>query len=513
MDRKVLVSLAMVSLLLIASAPLASAYKGHQLSRAEVVDFTLVDQNNENFTFSQSYSDVHVIAFVFTRCPDVCPVITQSLKLVEDGLSDEDAEKVEFVSITVDPSYDTPEQLKLFTEYHNIDWPHLTGDKEVLQDVYNSFGIIVEEEVIEAHIANADPTVTFVDLSGNSTETMFAPNGWTMNEIIAEEANWTINATYGQYGHLVSGINGVESPSDWSWYWSLNVFNDSSQAWEESMVGIDSIDAMENSNLLWAASTTNISQISAPEENDSTPSVTVLYPDNSTVNHSLQTDFNAYHLTKGAFSSVGMNTTFDNGNYGHMLTSIDEVSSPSDWSWYWSLYVWNTTSNGWDVSTVGVDDLVDPTYIAWAPNSTSVSDIPMPESLRPTDIMAPQVCNGYGWEMGSGEGKHCMCDEGYEWGEGDRLSCVAIEETEVEYSVGHSTITFIMDGMKPKIAWSGDSWKADDFRADVEQVISSQSSPDSSEPLPGMTFFIAVTGLTFAAAVVHIGSRDEEEEA
>ena len=279
------------------------------------------------------------------------------------------------------------------------------------------------------------------------------------------------------------------------------------------MVGIDSIDAVENSNLLWAASTTNISQIPVPEENASTPSVTVLYPDNSTANHSLQTDFNAYHLTKGAFSSVGMNTTFENSNYGHMLTSIDDVSSPSDGSWYWSLYVWNTTGNGWDVSMVGVDELVDPMYIAWAPNSTSGSDIPMPESLRPTDIMAPQVCNGYGWEMGSGEGKHCMCDEGYEWDEGDRLSCVAVEETEVEYSVGHSTITFIMDGMKPKIAWSGDSWKADDFRADVEQVISSQSSSDSSDPLPGMTFFIAVTGLTFAAAVVHIGSRDEEEEA
>jgi len=40
MDRKVLVSLTMATLLLMASAPLASAYKGHQLSRAEVVDFT-----------------------------------------------------------------------------------------------------------------------------------------------------------------------------------------------------------------------------------------------------------------------------------------------------------------------------------------------------------------------------------------------------------------------------------------------------------------------------------------
>ena len=131
MDRKVLVSLAMATLLLIATAPLSSAYKGHQLSRAEVVDFTLVDQNNENFTFSQSFSDVHVIAFIFTRCPDVCPVITQSLKLVQDGLSAEDAEMVEFVSITVDPSYDTPEQLHLFTDYHNVAWPHLTEVKNI----------------------------------------------------------------------------------------------------------------------------------------------------------------------------------------------------------------------------------------------------------------------------------------------------------------------------------------------------------------------------------------------
>ena len=513
MDRKVVISIAMVALLLIATTPVATAYKGHQLSRAEVVDFTLVDQNNQNFTFSESFSEVHVIAFVFTRCPDVCPVITQSLKLVQDGLSDADKENVEFLSITVDPSYDTVEQLNIFTEYHGVSWPHLTGESTVLRDVYNSFGIIVEEEVIEAHVANNDPTVTYVDVEGNSSEMMFAPNGWTMNELIAEEANWTVNASYGQYGHFVSGFNGVESPSDWSWYWSLNVFNHSSGAWEESMLGIDDVDALENNNLLWAASTSNISLVPAPSLDNPTPTIDILYPDNSTDNHTLQTDFNAYHLTKGAFSGVGMNTSFDTSEYGHMLTSIDDVSSPSDRSWSWSLYEWNMTSSSWDESMVGVDDLVDPTYIAWAPNSTSTSDIPMPESLRPKDIMAPLVCDGHGWEMGSGEGKHCMCDEGYEWGEDDRLSCVSSNPDDLEYTVGHSTITFIMDGMKPKIAWSGDSWKADDFRADVEQVIASQSSSEDSSPLPGMTFLIAVTGLTFAAAIVHIGSKDEHEEA
>ena len=515
MDKGRFVTILIASLLLIASTPLSSAYKGHQLSRAEVLDFTLTDQDNENFTFSQSISEVHVVSFIFTRCIDVCPVITQSLKLVQEGLSESDAEEVQFISISVDPSYDTPERLTEFTDLHGVEWPHLTGDSDLLADVYNSFGVIVQEEVIQAHIANSDPTVTFVDASGNSSEMMFEPTGWTLNEIIAEEANWTINATYGQYGHFVQSINGVESPADWSWYWALHTFNSSSMAWEESMVGIDDIDALENEHLVWAASNANTSNLALPQLNEPNASIQILYPDNTTENHSLQTDFNAYHLTKGAFAGAGLNTSFSNDpTYGHFVEALDDVNSPSDWSWYWSLYAWNTSSAGWEASMVGVDSFVDPGYIAWAPNSTNLSAIPMPKSLEPKDEMAPIVCNDNGWEMGTGDGKHCMCDEGYEWGEDDRLSCISNGEVDIDFSVGHSTITYIMDGMKPKIAWTGDSWKADDFRADLEQVISSQSSSSDSDGfLPGMTLLAAVSGLSLAAIIVHIRSSDEEDEA
>ena len=514
MDKRTFTTILMAGLLLIASTPLSSAYKGHQLSRADVVDFTLTDQHDENFTFSKSLSEVHVVAFIFTRCIDVCPVITQSLKLVQDGLSESDAEEVQFLSISVDPRYDTPERLLEFTNLHGVEWPHLTGDSELMVDVYNSFGVNVQEDVIEAHIGNSDPTVTYLDTSGNATELMFEPSGWTMNEIIAEEANWTINATFGQNGHVVKAINGVESPIDSSWSWSLKTFNESSETWQDSMLGIDDIDALENQHLVWAASNANTSALSPPPMNESNVSIQILYPDNTTVNHSLQTDFNAYHLTKGAFAGVGMNTSFSNHpEWGHALEAFDDVNSPSDWSWYWALYSWNTTADGWEESMVGVDDMVDPGYIAWAPSTVNISEIPMPESLRPINEMGPIVCNGNGWEMGSGEGKHCMCEEGYDWAEDDRLSCVNNGEMEIEFSVGHTTITYIMDGMKPKVAWTGDSWKADDLRADLEEVISSQSSSSDSEgALPGMTLLAAVSGLSLAAIIVHIRSSDEEDE-
>ena len=514
MDRKSTIAVFMALFLFLATVPTTSAYTGHQLSRAEVLDFTLTDQNNENFTFSQSIADVHVVAFIFTECPDVCPVITQSLKLVQDGLSDTDAQEVEFISISVDPRRDTPERLATFTELHGVDWPHLTGDAAVLAEVYNTFGIIVQEDVIEAHIGNSDPTVTYVDTNGNATELMFEPTGWTTTEMIAEEANWSINASYGQYGHMVTGINGVESPSDWSWYWSLNIFNASSSAWEESAVGVDEVDALENTNLVWAASNANMSALSAPSLNESEPSIQILYPNNTLDSHTLQSEFSAYHLTKGAFAGAGMNASFSTDpTYGHFLDALDDVNSPADWSWYWTLYSWNTSSDGWEYSMVGVDDFVDPGYIAWAPNTTNVSQIPMPESLQPKNDPDADACNGHGWEMGSGSGKHCMCDEGYEWAEGDRLSCVSTGEVEIEFSIGHSTITYIMDGMKPKIAWTGDSWNADDFRADVEEVLASQSSSSDSNSIPGMTFLIAASGLTFAALTVHIRSNGEEDEA
>ncbi|GIS27440.1 MAG: hypothetical protein CM15mP128_1990 [Methanobacteriota archaeon] len=48
------------------------------------------------------------------------------------GLED-DLASVGFVSITVDPVRDTPERLLAFTEYHGVDWPHLTADNATLR--------------------------------------------------------------------------------------------------------------------------------------------------------------------------------------------------------------------------------------------------------------------------------------------------------------------------------------------------------------------------------------------
>ena len=48
-----------------------------------------------------------------------------------------------------------------------------------------------------------------------------------------------------EYGNLLHGINGVDSPSDWSWWWELNLWNASNSTWEVSDVGMDDTNGLE----------------------------------------------------------------------------------------------------------------------------------------------------------------------------------------------------------------------------------------------------------------------------
>jgi len=512
----------LIGLLLISLVPTTSAYKGYQLSRGAVADFTLIDQDENNVSLSLSNGEILVVAFIFTRCTDVCPIITQSLRSVQEGLSSEYSDDVGFMSITVDPEHDTPERLKAFSELHDANWSHLTGDLEVMEEVWNSFGLVVQKNVIEAHVAEGnghqsnDSTVTFVDGAGNSSELMVMPTAWTLTNSLFDGNNISMNySTHHQYGNMISGINGAESPSDWSWYWRFMLFNETADSWQESNVGVDFVDIDETPNIAYLASNADENLLAKPT-ND-TYSVSLVYPDNtSEVFIKDENDITAWHLTIGAFDGADINYTSSNHpQFGHFFSSFnDEDPSLDNWSWYWELHTWNESDMSWEYSQLGVDSIQSPQYIAWARNTTADSDIPIPGAVQSMiDQQNNQVCDGHGWEMGSGAGKHCMCDEGYEWPEDTMLSCVSVEVIE-EYSVGHSTTTFILDGeRKPRVAWTGDNWNPADFIADIETLAEIEGLiEDSSENTPGLTFAMAFISLGVAAIAINVRSTANEEE-
>ena len=74
-----------------------------------IPDFVLIDQNSKPFGTEQLRGSVWIADFIFTSCPDMCPMLTSAMATIERETAEEPALKdVRFVSISVDPDNDTP---------------------------------------------------------------------------------------------------------------------------------------------------------------------------------------------------------------------------------------------------------------------------------------------------------------------------------------------------------------------------------------------------------------------
>lgn len=110
---------------------------------ASVPDFELTDQDGRAVHLSQFRSKVIAIQFVYTRCPlpDVCPRLASHFAYVHRRLG----AKVHLLTITVDPTYDSPAILKEYARRWRADgdnWRFLTGNEPAIQNVGGMFGVV-----------------------------------------------------------------------------------------------------------------------------------------------------------------------------------------------------------------------------------------------------------------------------------------------------------------------------------------------------------------------------------
>lgn len=104
----------------------------------------VVTQDGKTLNF---YDDVIkgkrvVVSFIYTSCPDICPLTTARLTQVEDRFPDEMGRDLFFVSMTVDPEHDTPEKLKEFSKAFGTGpgWLFLTGKPEDIRFINSRLG-------------------------------------------------------------------------------------------------------------------------------------------------------------------------------------------------------------------------------------------------------------------------------------------------------------------------------------------------------------------------------------
>ena len=134
-------------LCLCAAAVIAGACKREpELTRFyPLPDFSLTDQTDATVKLADLKGRVWIADFIFTNCPGACPMMTGEMRKLDHTLPKE----IRFVSITVDPSRDTPKALAAYAAEQGVTkdrWLFLTGDKQALYDLcMNGFKLPLDE--------------------------------------------------------------------------------------------------------------------------------------------------------------------------------------------------------------------------------------------------------------------------------------------------------------------------------------------------------------------------------
>jgi len=111
-------------------------------------DVVLLNQNGEQMRF---YSDllkgkVVVVNSFFTSCTSVCPLMNSAMEKIQAAFAERVGKDIFLISISVDPTTDTPPRLKEYAERFHAKpgWYFLTGKKENVDLALYKIGQYVE---------------------------------------------------------------------------------------------------------------------------------------------------------------------------------------------------------------------------------------------------------------------------------------------------------------------------------------------------------------------------------
>ena len=88
---------------------------GTDLGATDAPDFTLTDGiTGRVVTLSAQRGQVTALTFLYTTCPDVCPLTASRFRAAQSELQ-ADAGRVTFIAVSVDPDGDTPNAVREFS--------------------------------------------------------------------------------------------------------------------------------------------------------------------------------------------------------------------------------------------------------------------------------------------------------------------------------------------------------------------------------------------------------------
>lgn len=174
---------------------------GTDLGKTPAPDFTLIDQRGNPVTLGDFRGKTVVLTFIYTHCPDFCPLTAERLRAAYAGLPANRQDKVVMLAVTVDPARDTPAALQAFSAQHgladNPNWHTLRGDDATLQQVWRAYGVDPGTMMAMPHDMSATPAVTSGTLAHTNAVYLIDARGRerVLLTSVAEESSLVANLT------------------------------------------------------------------------------------------------------------------------------------------------------------------------------------------------------------------------------------------------------------------------------------------------------------------------------
>jgi len=173
-----------------------AAMPGVQMAKEgdEVPNFTLRNQDNREIHIQNYRGRTLLLTFIYTRCPvpDYCTLMSDNFAQIDRTLSQDAAlyEKTHLLSISIDPSYDTPQVLRSYGAAHTeryqnetfAHWEFAGGTTEQVKKIAEYFGLTYFPE--NDQIIHALRTV-IINPDGKVAK-IYTGNEWKVEDVVAE---------------------------------------------------------------------------------------------------------------------------------------------------------------------------------------------------------------------------------------------------------------------------------------------------------------------------------------
>jgi protein SCO1 len=147
----------------------SASFLGNELSPPkQAPSLSLRNYLGQHVNIAQYRGKALFVTFLYTHCPDVCPLITANLRVAQNLMGAKTAAKTQILAVSVDPHGDTPRTVAAFLKVHEMTgrMQYLIGSPRELGHTWQTWGVGSEKDASQPEFINHSALVYGITASG-----------------------------------------------------------------------------------------------------------------------------------------------------------------------------------------------------------------------------------------------------------------------------------------------------------------------------------------------------------